>query len=490
MSQTDLSRAAISRRRLVRSTVAGAALLPFAGLPDVRAAAALPEMRTAPTVAPRPITAQASPATWRTWLLTTPDQLRPPAPAEPTRAEIDELRELQAGRNEETLAGVHKWFGRPSVVTWTEIASEAFAEFKMPPMRQSRAQGILQTAMYDAVVAAYDAQDAYNAPAPTAASAELTLVEGITDTRPSFPSADAAVAGAAAAVLAGLLPDAAPGRFDAVAEEATMARLIAGANVRRDIDAGLALGQATAAMALAHGADDRPAKDWDGSGRLEGPGYWVPTPPAYVEKPLEPLGGIWRTWVLESADEFRPAPPPAYESQGWQSQLAAVQEAVTGRTFAQERTARFWQFTAASKFWTEVAHDLIARDGLDLPQAARALALLGVTMADAQTACWDGKYAYWTERPITADPELNVLFPTPAFPSYPSAHATGSNSAAVILGHLFPDAAGDLLDLAEEAAASRLWAGIHYPVDNDAGITLGRNVGYVVAALAGAEEME
>jgi membrane-associated phospholipid phosphatase len=210
----------------------------------------------------------------------------------------------------------------------------------------------------------------------------------------------------------------------------------------------------------------------------------VPTPPAFVENPLEPLGGTWKLWVMTSPDQFRPASPPAYQSPAWQSQLAAVQEAVAGRTFSQAQRAKYWQGTTAATVWNGFAAELISRDGLDLPHAARVLAIMAVAQADGQTACWDGKYAYWTERPITADPELDVLFPTPPFPSYPSAHATVSNAAAVVLSHLFPADAADLFDLAEEAAASRCWAGIHYPIDDDAGTMLGRQVGYLVANVA------
>ena len=208
------------------------------------------------------------------------------------------------------------------------------------------------------------------------------------------------------------------------------------------------------------------------------------TPPAFVEIPLEPLAGTWKLWVLSSADEFRPASPPAYQSPAWDSQLAAVQQAVAERTFTQAQHAKYWQGTAAVTLWNGFAADLISRDGLDLPHAARVLALMPAPQADGQVACWDGKYTYWTERPITADPGLNVLFPTPPFPSYPSGHATVSNAAAVVLSHLFPDDAADLLDLGEEAAASRCWAGIHYPIDDDAGTPLGRNVGYLVADVA------
>jgi len=141
--------------------------------------------------------------------------------------------------------------------------------------------------------------------------------------------------------------------------------------------------------------------------------------------------------------------------------------------------------------WIEIARDLIIRDGLDAPHAARVLALTSVAMGDGFICCWDAKYTYWTERPITADPSLNVLIPTPPFPSYTSGHATASTAAATVLGHLFPDDAANLLERAEEAKQSRLWAGIHYPIDCEMGAVGGGMIGRLVVARArddGAEE--
>jgi membrane-associated phospholipid phosphatase len=135
---------------------------------------------------------------------------------------------------------------------------------------------------------------------------------------------------------------------------------------------------------------------------------------------------------------------------------------------------------------------LIVRESLDLPQAARVLALVTVTMADAFVCCWDAKFAYWSARPITADPDLDVLIATPPFPSFTSGHSTISAAAAAVLGHLFPGDAADLAAKAEEAMMSRLWAGIHFPVDNEMGATGGGLVGRLVASRArvdGAEEL-
>src|SRR5262249_50794213 len=98
--------------------------------------------------------------------------------------------------------------------------------------------------------------------------------------------------------------------------------------------------------------------------------------------------------------------------------------------------------------------------------------------------CWDAKYAYWTARPITADPSLDVLLPTPPFPSYTSGHSTISAAAAAVLGHLFPADAADLAALAQEARDSRLWAGIHFPLDNEVGAVGGGLIGRLLAAVA------
>jgi membrane-associated phospholipid phosphatase len=103
-------------------------------------------------------------------------------------------------------------------------------------------------------------------------------------------------------------------------------------------------------------------------------------------------------------------------------------------------------------------------------------------MADGFVCCWDAKFTYWAARPITADPALDVLIATPPFPSYTSGHSTISAAAATVLSHSFPFDAGELFAMAEEAKNSRLWAGIHFPLDNDMGALGGGMVGRLVVA--------
>jgi membrane-associated phospholipid phosphatase len=428
--------------------------------------------------------ASSDPTTWRTWLLDSVDELRPAAPADPTPSEIDKLLDYQGKRTDETAAIVTKWGSRPAVIPWVELGLDLAGEFGYSGPRTSRAEALLRTALYDTVLATVDAQGAYPRQTPSVADPRLTPMEGVDTDAPSFPSIHAAVAGAAGAVLPYLFPDAEAGRFEPLVEEAVTSRLWAGANYPSDVEAGLALGQAIGKRAVARGKADGSDAKWDGSGRLTGEGTWQPTPPKFVETPVEPLGGTWQTWVLPSGDAVRPAPPPEYGSPLWQAQLEAVQEATSSRTLEQVRIIRYWDDKGPFRSFTEYALDLIERDGLDDAHTARALALMSVAQADAVIAVWDSKYTWWTERPITADPDLDMLLPTPPYPSYPSGFSAVVGSGAVVLAHLFPRAEVDLLASAAEGAAQRCWSGIHFPIDDDIGLEMGYQVGRLVNTVA------
>ena len=47
----------------------------------------------------------------------------------------------------------------------------------------------------------------------------------------------------------------------------------------------------------------------------------------------------------------------------------------------------------------------------------------------------------------------------------------------MVLSYLFPDSADKLHAMAEEAALSRLYGGIHYRFDNEVGLATGRAIG-------------
>jgi membrane-associated phospholipid phosphatase len=440
----------------------------------------------------RPVAVNAEPAMagssgWRPWLLTSGDELRPAKPAPPTPDELTELVELQGQRTADTLATIAQW-GDPTVVLpWTNLALDLIRVHTLNPVRAARALALLHVALSDTLVATEDARAAYPRPAPAADKAIVPLGSaGHEDS--SFPSDQAAVAAAASTVFTYLFPKESAGTFTALADEAAMSQLLAARAFRSDVAAGQAIGRAVGERAVARGKADGSDASWDGSGRLTDPGSWQPTPPGFFQQPAEPLAGKWRTWVLASGDQYRPSPPPPFQSPAWQAELAAVQEAVARRTPEQKAAVQFWAggpgTVTPAGLWIEIARDLIVRDGLDAAHAARVLALVSVAMADGFICCWDAKYTYWTERPITADPSLDVLIPTPPFPSYTSGHSTISTAAVTVLGHLFPADEDALLARADEAKRSRLWAGIHFPVDIDMGALGGGMIGRLVVARA------
>jgi membrane-associated phospholipid phosphatase len=161
-----------------------------------------------------------------------------------------------------------------------------------------------------------------------------------------------------------------------------------------------------------------------------------------------------------------------------------VQEATANRTLEQVRIVQYWDDKGPFDSFTGFALDLIERNRLDDAHAARALALMSVAQADAVIAVWDAKYTWWTVRPITADPDLDMLLGTPPYPAYPSGFSAVVGSAAVVLSHLFPRAEVDLMAAAAEAAAQRCWSGIHFPIDDDIGLEMGFQVGRLVNTVA------
>src|SRR5215207_669346 len=294
-AHTPLAR--VSRRALMGAGLASAAVVPLASLRHAAAGSA-PRVTSVSAVVTAAIQeTSADPATWRTWLLASADELRPAAPGAPTQAEIDEVIAAQADPSDETAAAIARWGSGPAIIPWASLAGEVTAEFKIGGMPQNRFMAICHTALHDAAIAAWDAQVAHARPSPGATSDKIIPVTGVDPAQPSFPSAHAAVAGAAATVLTYLIPDAAPG----------------GA-FRSDVEAGLALGQAVGKKAVARAKEDGFDAELDPATMPTGPGFWQPTPPGMVETPFAPLAGAQLTWVMTSGDQFRPAAPPEYGS--------------------------------------------------------------------------------------------------------------------------------------------------------------------------------
>jgi undecaprenyl-diphosphatase len=80
------------------------------------------------------------------------------------------------------------------------------------------------------------------------------------------------------------------------------------------------------------------------------------------------------------------------------------------------------------------------------------------------------------ERPNVAYPEPRPLVHAPHDGSFPSGHATVSFGCATMLSFYAPRAAPAFYVLAAAIAWSRVYVGVHYPLDVLAGATLGLGI--------------
>jgi hypothetical protein len=294
------------------------------------------------------------------------------------------------------------------------------------------------------------------------------------------------------------------------------------------IEAGVALGEASASAILSEREND----GWDTEAAYTwhpmGPGVYAEfnehsgTPEGFV------FGAGWggaRPFMLDRADQFVSPPPPDTNSDEYTAAFEEVKS--VGRFDSQTRTAdqthlAMWWKDFIENSHNRLARDLVVRESLDLVDASRLFALVSAGVFDAYVSSFHNKFLYNHWRPYTAirwaahdgNPDTdadedwtNTHQHTYAFPSYPSAHGTAC--AAAMAG--FADTFGDdysftmsnpevdiagpfsgkmkpdppvrsfesFSDAALECTMSRVYLGIHFRYDSDAGNALGRKVGDV-----------
>jgi membrane-associated phospholipid phosphatase len=412
---------------------------------------------------------------WKTWVLTSGDQLRLPAPPkhEDSKEEIEALEQLVAQRDPAALELIKFWDAGAPSYQWNQMTINEIKKFNVGTVRGERALALVNVAIYDAMVAAWDSKYTYNRPRPSRIDRDLTTAIPNPNS-PSYPSEHAVAAGAASAVLAYLFPTDAQ-TILAQADAAGRSRLLAGVQYPSDVQAGFDLGHAVAALVIARAQSDGSSAIFNGT-IPNGPCNWKGTNPA------EPLAGTWKTWVLSGGSDFRPGPPPACDSAQEAAELAEVKSfprvlPAGGTAFVPESEGFFWQGRAVA-FWSDLLDKKIFEYRMEnnAPRAARAYAIQSITGYDSMVACWDGKYTYWAIRPVQLDATTKTLFTTPNHPSYPSAHACVSGGNAGALSYLFPQDAAFFQAQAAEAAESRIWSGIHFRSDINAGLVLAQKV--------------
>jgi membrane-associated phospholipid phosphatase len=347
------------------------------------------------------------------------------------------------------------------------------AQAHVNPLAASRAHALLGVAQYRAV---QRAERGNGNDAGEAVAFEDESGRGGWSRRASDRGA---VAGASVVVLSYVFP----AQTQAL-EDMVTAQRDAAVGKSRAFARGEAIGRAAGAEIVTRAQGDGFTNPFTGTIPV-GAGLWTSntTPPS--------VGGGQMPralpWFLTSASQFRPAPPPAFGSADYLAALAEIRHISDTRTVEQIQIATFWAMNAAAVnvgeptppgFWIQVATDGITQHAFSERGATHLYALLGATMFDAAIGCWDGKVTYWLIRPWQADPAITIIpaVGKPNHPSYPSAHSCFSSSAAEVLGAFFPEQRAQLEAMVTEAGLSRLYGGIHYRFDIDAGRQLGQSV--------------
>jgi membrane-associated phospholipid phosphatase len=217
---------------------------------------------------------------------------------------------------------------------------------------------------------------------------------------------------------------------------------------------------------------------WDPSTLRTGTGVWSMDTDAAPQVPAGfQFAGI-RPYFLENANQFRPAPPDL------SGQVDEVIEIVEKRTIAQAALAvalnqSSGTFTTPGVF-AELAANFIDQHHMDDRAAAHVYALMHTAVMDAVIACWEAKFEYLVMRPWQVAPlglpRSVLIIGRPNHPSYPSGHSCVSGAAATVLERFFPAQRAVLEKQVEDNGMSRIYAGIHYRIDVEAGQQLGRSV--------------
>ena len=335
-------------------------------------------------------------------------------------------------------------------------------------------------------------------------------------------SAEAAAAQAAHDVLVAIHP------AGASAYDATLARNL-GENPSGFVRSGAEIGAAVAREILAWRQNDGwVVSPFPPYSEPLLPGRWQPTPPANTAAAFTHLQRA-TPLALVTATQYLPAPPPSLTSARYATDFNEVK--LLGRSDSAARTpdqtaiARLWNGTAATgtgtatnyaSIWNTIAADVARQRGLSLIETARMFVLMNVSVHDALQTAQTSKFIFGMWRPVTAIREaasdLNPatdadgmwlpLLGTPPYPSYAGNMATigagaaralqlafGTNDIPVTatwhqsggqgtVSHQFPG----FWEAAQEQADSRIYGGIHYRFDHEAGQQIGRSVAEYVSA--------
>lgn len=448
--------------------------------------------------------------TWSPNLLTDGAQIGIPAPEAANSAaylaEVAALKSLSASVSGDQQSAIDYWAG-DGLVRWNEIARELSAKYNLAPAPNaegnypgpdpanpgnyplfpfahppyaSRMFAYWSAAQYDAMIATWHHKYAYNRTnAPQTDGSIVTHLP--TNDLPGYPAEGAVVASVSKDILTAMFP-LEKDFIAAKALEHQNSLMWAGLHVASDIAAGDSLGRAVGKVFRMRAANDgmksaqtpRPVSDSirDAAQATYG-WHWTnqEIPPRPVG--IAPFFSKVQLWFLPNVELVRPPAPPAPGSAEFKIAADELNDVLDNITNEQRKIANFWSdglgtYTPPGH-WNRFAADYIVKYKYNPLRAARVLAYMNMAIQDAGIACWDAKYHYHYPRPIETISGFKTILGTPNFPSYTSGHSMFSAAGAAVLSHVFPAESATIQAWSLEAADSRLYGGIHYRFDIEAG---------------------
>ena len=383
------------------------------------------------------------------------------------------------------------------VSDWNAIAVNTAVANGQNPWAQARYAAIAQLAVFEAVNAITGDYQPY-----------LGTIQA-----PPSASTDAAAIEAAYRVLSTYFP-ASTATLDA--ERANSLAQIPDGQAKAD---GIATGDAAALAMIALRTNDGSSPPQFKVPGPPVPGEWQATPSCPIVNGIAVgIGFQWQNvapFGIPSASAFRLGPPPALTS----NEYAKVYNEVmtVGSLDSTERppdradVALFYAASSPTQVFNQAAEQVALEQGRSLSENARALALINMAMSDSLVASFLSKYHYNFWRPETAihagdtdgnpktegDPNWVPFIVTPCFPSYPSNHGSAGNGAAEVLSRLYGEAGHSITltnpavpdivlqytsfkQITDDISDARVYGGIHFRSDQDAGERLGTAVGRAV----------
>ncbi|MES2520817.1 MAG: phosphatase PAP2 family protein [Bacteroidota bacterium] len=437
--------------------------------------------------------------------------------------EIEEVKAEVAKIDDARRDAIRYWNGG-GILRWNQIMRELVAKNNLPPAEDAngkypvpssadpdnlngtgtafpfsnppyaaRAYAYVSVAQYDALVAAIGLKKQYNRKTPNAVDASITPIIVSAPKLSSYPSEDAVMAAVTYEFMKRLFPQKADTLYlYKKKEEQKWFKMWAGVSTRSDIEAGERLGKAVFAKVFARFRTDGMANavgtqvKWDSlTKRIEEKGEiaWKSLEDA-PRPPMLPFYGNVGTWNMDKATLNAisiSVPPLATKSTEFQAQVAEVRSYTDNPTRENIAIVHYWADGAGTHtppgHWNQIAEKYIVAAKQSEVRTARNYALLNTAMMDAAISCWYTKSYYYFPRPTQMDSNIKTLTGLPNFPSYTSGHSTFSSAAATVLSYLFPDGATTFQTQAQEASMSRLYGGIHYKMDCDGGLKIGKAVG-------------